>query len=92
MRTHLSTWWIIFKYFNCVMHNYIKHIHNYNHLLSYFKLHDTLYNVCNDKGKYSVGQGNYCGQLDLALKLKCTPWQCCLLLGPDCFYIMQGLE
>ena len=29
-------------YYNCVLHKYIKHIHNCNHLLSYFKLHDTL--------------------------------------------------
>ena len=42
-RTHLSTWRMLFKYFNCVLHNYIKHIHNCNlHWLSYFKLHDTL--------------------------------------------------
>ena len=33
----------IFKYFNCVLHNYIRYIHNCNHWLSYFKLHDTLY-------------------------------------------------
>ena len=39
-RPHLSTWRMIFKYFNCVLHKYIKHIHNCNHWLSYFKLHD----------------------------------------------------
>ena len=42
-RTHLSTWRMLFKYLKCVLHNYIKHIHNCNlHWLSYFKLHDTL--------------------------------------------------
>ena len=41
-RTHLSTLRMIFTYFNCVLHKYIKHIHNCNHVLSYFKLHDTL--------------------------------------------------
>ena len=64
-RTYLSTWRIIFIYFNCVLQKYIKHIHNCNNLLSYFKLHDTL---CNDKGKYLTimwASGDYCGQLDL---------------------------
>ena len=42
-RTHLSTWRMLFKYFNCVLHNDIKHIHNCNlHWLSYFKLHDNI--------------------------------------------------
>ena len=30
--------------FNCVLYNYIKHIHKCNHWLSYFKLHDILHN------------------------------------------------
>ena len=40
--TYLSTWRMIFIYFNCVLYKYIKYIHNCNHLLFYFKLHDTL--------------------------------------------------
>ena len=71
-RTHLSTWRMIFQYFNCVLHNYIKYIHNCNHWLSYFKLHDTIL----------MASGNYCGRLDLVIplahraigfKLECTP-------------------
>ena len=38
----VSIWRMLFKYFNCVLHNYIKHIHNCNQWLSYFKLHDIL--------------------------------------------------
>ena len=68
-RTHLSTRRMIFKYFNCVLHNYIKHIHNCNHLLSYFKL-QIHYNIYNDKHKYLTvmwARGNYCGLLDLII-------------------------
>ena len=51
----------------------MKHIHNCNHVLSFFKLHDTS-NVCNDKGKYWTilwASGNYDGRL--ALKLSAHP-------------------
>ena len=42
-RTYLFTWKMLFKYFNCVLHNYINHIHNCNHhWLSYFQLHDNI--------------------------------------------------
>ena len=68
-KTHLSTWRMIFKYFNCVMHNYIKHviIGTIGCPILNSKTH---YNVCNDKGKYCAilwARGNYCWWLDLVI-------------------------
>ena len=68
-RTHLSTSRMIFKYFNCVLHNYIKHIHNCNCPILNCMMH---YNICNDKGKYRAilwASGNYCGRLDLVIPI-----------------------
>ena len=80
-RTHLSTWRLIFKQFNCVLHNYIIFI-----IVIFIgcpilncMIH---YNVCNSKGKYCTilwVSGNNCGRSDLViplgdcLKLKYTP-------------------
>ena len=79
-RTHLSTWRMIFQYFNCVLHILnifiivIIDCPIFNGMINY------KYNVCYDKGKCCTilwASGNYCGWLDLvipllALKLKCT--------------------
>ena len=68
-RTYLSTWRMIFKYFDCVQHNYIKHIHIVIiccPILNYM-IH---YNVYNDKGKYWTilwASGSYCGRLVLVI-------------------------
>ena len=58
-KTHLSIWRMVFKYFNCVLHNYIKFIHNCNHWFSYFELHDILHNFVGQwKLLWAVGFGN----------------------------------
>ena len=53
-RKHVSTWRMIFKYFDGVLHNYIKHNHNCNHLLFSFKLHVMI--------KENIGQ--FCGLVE----------------------------
>ena len=70
---------MIFKYFNCVLHNYIQHIHNC--VINGCPIFNCMihYNVCNDKSKMlcnSVGQwkllwvdGDYCGRLNLVIPL-----------------------
>ena len=70
-RTHLSTWRMIIKNFNCVLHNYIKHTHIV--IIGCPILNSMIhYNVSNDKGKYCAIQwanGNYCGRLDPVIPL-----------------------
>ena len=64
---------MIFKYFDCVLHNYIKHIHNCNPNLNGM-IH---YNIYNDKGKYLTilwASGNYCGWLDLVIPIAVGYW------------------
>ena len=59
-RTHLSIWRRIYKYFNYVLHNFIKYIHNCNHWLPYFKLHNILCNIVGQwKLLWVVGSGNH---------------------------------
>ena len=62
-RTHFSTWRMIFKYFDCVLHNYIKHIHNCNHWLSYFKLHDCI--IMYVMIKANIAQ--FCGPVEISV-------------------------
>ena len=73
-RTYLSIRRMVFKYFNCVLHNYIKHIYFIIAIFSGRRILNCMihYNVCNDKGKYCAilwATGNYCGRLDLVIPL-----------------------